>query len=132
MRPTDTRPGSWVTHHGSPVDEYLEAVTSALVEYAAAGVFGLEEHQVTAALLRIGGVSLDDPTVGDLILAIALAVRSPSRGHICVDLRTAPERLVVDGADGDALDAVMPPLRGELAALIRLVRATRPPNGTAR
>jgi len=34
--------------------------------------------------------------------------------------------------DGDALDAVMPPLRGELAALIRLVRATRPPNGTAR
>lgn len=34
--------------------------------------------------------------------------------------------------DSAALHALMPPLRSELAALIRLVRATRPPNGTAR
>ncbi len=121
MRQIDARPGSWVTHLGSPVDSHLEAVTSALAAYAAVGVFGLEEHQVTAALLRIGGVALDDPTVGDLILAIALAVRSPSRGHVCVDLRTAPERLVVDGADGDALDALAWP---EDAGWIELVAAS--------
>ena len=34
--------------------------------------------------------------------------------------------------DSDALDTRMPPLRSELAILIQLVRATRPPNGTAR
>ena len=34
--------------------------------------------------------------------------------------------------DQGALDALMPPLSGELVALIQLIRATRPPYGTAR
>ena len=53
MRSIDARPASWVTHTGSPIDRHLEAVTSVLAPYAAVGVFGLEEHHVTAALLRI-------------------------------------------------------------------------------
>ncbi|MBK7322445.1 MAG: exodeoxyribonuclease V subunit alpha [Candidatus Microthrix sp.] len=121
MRSIDARPASWVTHTGSPIDRHLEAVTSVLAPYAAVGVFGLEEHHVTAALLRIGGIALDGPGTGDLVLAIALAVRSPSRGHVCVDLRTAPERLVVDGADGDVLDALAWP---DDQAWIELVAAS--------
>jgi hypothetical protein len=34
--------------------------------------------------------------------------------------------------DDDALDALMPPLTAELVILIQLIRATRPPYGTAR
>ena len=34
--------------------------------------------------------------------------------------------------DRNALDALMPPLTGELATLIQLIRATRPPLGAFR
>ena len=111
MTALGTRPGSWVGVDGTPVDAHLAAVTAILAPYAEAGVFGVEEHHVTAALLRLGAVPLTDRSaegrpdgLAELVLALALAVRAPGRGHVCVDLRTAPERLVVDGADGDALD----------------------------
>lgn len=147
MTVLDLRPASWVSVGGTPVDEHLEVVTRVLAPYAAAGVFGVEEHHVTATLLRLGGVRLTHgPAEGDLVagstrppaeglaelvLAIALTVRAPSRGHVCIDLRTAPERLVVDGADGDALDALTWPGEQawiELVASSSLVACTPLPD----
>ncbi|MEZ5383353.1 MAG: exodeoxyribonuclease V subunit alpha [Microthrixaceae bacterium] len=142
MTALGTRPGSWVGVDETPVDAHLAAVTGILAPYAEAGVFGVEEHHVTAALLRLGAVPVADQSAGgradglaELVLALALAVRAPGRGHVCVDLRTAPERLVVDGADGDALDRLTWPddeAWVELVAGSPLVALAHRPGGTDR
>ena len=50
-----------------------------------------------------------------------------------LSLQTMSESLnaIAPRQDRDALETIMPPLAGELAILIQLIRATRPPQGTA-
>lgn len=50
-----------------------------------------------------------------------------------LSLQAMSERLnaIAHAQDPDDLSALMPPLTGELSALIRLIRATRAPNGSA-
>ncbi|HQR79005.1 MAG TPA: exodeoxyribonuclease V subunit alpha [Actinomycetota bacterium] len=56
-----------------------------------AGVLGVPDVQVAAALLRIGGGSLDDPDDAAVALGAGLCVRALRAGSVCVDLTADPE-----------------------------------------
>lgn len=57
---------------------------------------------------------------------------SGSVGALSLQAMSESLNAIAHQQDRTALDTLMPPLSGELAALIQLIRATRPPNGTAR
>ena len=67
----------------------LEAAEQRLRPFFEAGVLGPAELHVAARLGQLGGA-----TEGDLLLALALAVRAPLHGHICVDLRRLDHSLL--------------------------------------
>ncbi len=66
----------------------------ALEPFVAAGVLGATEIEVVTTLARVTGEV--DPTV---LLALALAVRGPLLGHVCVDLASVADTIVVERAD---------------------------------
>lgn len=57
---------------------------------------------------------------------------SGSVGALSLQAMSENLNAIAHRQDQDALDALMPPLSGELVALIQLIRATRPPHGTVR
>ena len=57
---------------------------------------------------------------------------SGSVGALSLQAMSESLNAIAHRQDQGALDALMPPLSGELVALIQLIRATRPPYGTAR
>lgn len=57
---------------------------------------------------------------------------SGSVGALSLQAMSESLNAIAHRQDQDALDALMPPLSGELVALIQLIRATRSPYGTAR
>ena len=63
---------------------------------------------------------------------IALISLSGSVGALSLQAMSESLNAIAHRQDQGALDALMPPLSGELVALIQLIRATRPPYGTAR
>ena len=68
-----------------------------LAAFNAAGVLAPADVHVATTLGRLGGE--DDETV---LLAVALAVRAPRTGHVCVDLATARDTVTV--IDDDTTD----------------------------
>ncbi|UYM04679.1 AAA family ATPase [Solicola gregarius] len=70
----------------------------ALAEFNRAGVLGPADVHVAEALGRLGVE--ESP---DVLLAIALAVRSARLGSVCLDLSTARETTVVEGVAVDSL-----------------------------
>ncbi|RYI29168.1 MAG: hypothetical protein EON48_05625 [Acetobacteraceae bacterium] len=56
---------------------------------------------------------------------------SGSVGALSLQAMSESLNAIAHRQDREALDAVMPPLTGELVALIQLIRATRPPQETA-
>lgn len=54
-----------------------------------------------------------------------------SVGALSLQAMSESLNAIAHAQDLDALSAMMPPLSGELSALIRLIRATRAPNGSA-
>jgi two-component system aerobic respiration control sensor histidine kinase ArcB len=56
---------------------------------------------------------------------------SGSVGALSLQAMSESLNAIAHRQDRDALEALMPPLAGELATLIQLIRATRAPNGTA-
>ena len=57
---------------------------------------------------------------------------SGSVGALSLQAMSEELNAIAHRQDRNALDALMPPLTGELATLIQLIRATRPPLGTFR
>jgi hypothetical protein len=56
---------------------------------------------------------------------------SGSVGALSLQAMSESLNAIAHAQDRDALSAMMPPLSAELSALIRLIRATRAPNGSA-
>ncbi len=82
-----------------------------LRRFADAGVLGAADVHPAETLADLGG--LDAAGDGDVILAIALAVRAVRFGHVFVDLRTAHETVTPDADDetpGDATPIDAAPL----------------------
>lgn len=77
-------------------DLTLSPLVTDLAAFADAAVLGASEVHAAARLARLAG----GPVPGQVLLALALAVRAPSAGHVCVDLTTDPARLV--GGEVDA------------------------------
>ncbi len=67
--------------NNSPVSKFL-------LHFLTRGILEPVDLQVATTLLRLGGS--EDP---HLALAVALCVRAPSHGHICVDLATVAKEL---------------------------------------
>ncbi len=67
---------------------------AALEPFVEAGVLGPTEIEVITTMARVSGEA--EPTV---LLALALAVRGPLLGHVCVDLDTVADTVVVDRPD---------------------------------
>ena len=90
--PPDTpgRPAGWDTARAE----------ACLAPWTAAGILGRFEVQLVTAVLR----SAADPPSEDVLLALAVAARATRLGHVCVDLDTVHDQLLVarDGADGHA------------------------------
>jgi exodeoxyribonuclease V alpha subunit len=59
-----------------------------LEPWRTAGVLRAADLHVAEALARLGGLG-DTATDRLVVLAVALAVRAPRQGHVCLDLRTA-------------------------------------------
>ena len=70
---------------------HVPDVVGALTPFVEAGVLGTTEVQVTATLARAAAPEVLHP---DVLLAIALAVRGPQHGHVCVDLSTVASSVV--------------------------------------
>ena len=68
----------------------------ALEPFVEAGVLGPTEIEVVTTMARVSGETA--PTV---LLALALAVRGPLLGHVCVDLDSVADTVVVDRSDPD-------------------------------
>ncbi|HUB75479.1 MAG TPA: hypothetical protein VL977_00405, partial [Solirubrobacteraceae bacterium] len=77
---------------------------SPLREFNEAGLLSAADVHVAAELARLGGAGAADTEV---LLAIALAVRSPRLGHVFVDLRTVAETAAVE-SDEDADPSALP------------------------
>ena len=123
MAPLFLRTGST----GSPARHaHFEAVERRLEPFFLTGVLGSVEVHVAARLGSLAG-ALDAP---DVLLAVALAVRAPLHGHVCVDLRRVDDSLRPDLDDRQPLtpgDALSWPddrqaWRDSLAACPSLVR----------
>lgn len=76
----------------------------ALEPFHAAGILGVSDVQVAAALARIGGHSLDDPDSAAVALGAALCVRALRAGSVCVDLTSDPSTWVPE--DEEAAEEV--------------------------
>ncbi len=86
----------------------LPSVAADLRPFVAAGVLTDADLRLAARLGRIGG-----DQHRDVLLAIALALRAPRHGHVCVELDRVAERVAVDPQPaGGAPDHV--PTTGEL------------------
>ncbi len=75
------------------------AGVEALEPFVAAGVLGPTEIEVVTTIARVSGEH--DP---DVLLALALAVRGPLLGHVCIDLATVADTVVVDRSDDDGTE----------------------------
>lgn len=71
-----------------------------LEPFHAAGIVGVPDVQVAAALMRIGGGDLHDPDQVGVALGAALCVRALRAGSVCIDLRSDP---VVWAPDSDPI-----------------------------
>ncbi|MEZ5184931.1 MAG: exodeoxyribonuclease V subunit alpha [Candidatus Nanopelagicales bacterium] len=61
-----------------------------LTPFHAGGILNIADVQIAAALLRVGGHSLEDPDGGRVGLGAALCVRALRAGSVCVDLTADP------------------------------------------
>ena len=98
------------------------AALDALAPWRAAGVLSAGDVQVAATVARLAGEA--DPRV---LLAVALAVRAPRFGHVCVDLERVATTIVADPGDnpGDnAGELVWPEAESWLAAVAASPLAT--------
>lgn len=75
-----------------PADVRLvQSAAGVLRDFNAAGVLAAADLHVALRLGRLGGV--DD---GDVLLAVALAVRAPRLGHVCTDVQSIRDSATVD------------------------------------
>ena len=74
-----------------------------LAPFHTAGILGVSDVQVTAALMRIGGHPLVSATPADAHVALgaALCLRALRAGSVCVDLTADPGVWVPEGAIDD-------------------------------
>lgn len=89
-----------------------------------------EDLTATQDLLETGAASADWKRLREgshVLISLAGSVGALSLQAMSESLNAIAHR-----QDDDALDALMPPLTAELVILIQLIRATRPPYGTAR
>lgn len=134
----------------------IEEAIARLAQPPAAAATGIADFDPTrlASLLQITGPDLapellarlneDLTTTQDTLAAGADSAdwkRIREGSHVLISLAGSVGALslqamseslnaIAHAQDRDALASMMPPLEGELAALIRLVRATRAPNGS--
>lgn len=88
-----------------------------------------EDLIATQDLLETGALQSDWKRLREgshVLISLAGSVGALSLQAMSENLNAIAHR-----QDRDALDALMPPLAGELVTLIQLIRATRPPFGTA-
>jgi exodeoxyribonuclease V alpha subunit len=98
------------------------AGVDALEPFVAAGVLGPTEIEVVTTIARVSGEH--DPEV---LLALALAVRGPLLGHVCIDLATVAETVVVDRSDDDGGAEELPwPQPGSWRSAVAASSLTRP------
>ena len=71
---------------------FTHQVIGPLQPFHAAGILGLADVQVAAALMRIGGHHLAGGTTADAMVALgaALCVRALRAGSVCIDLTAEP------------------------------------------
>lgn len=95
------------------LDRLDPGAAAVLDAFRAAGVLTAVDVHTAAALSRLGGD--DRPAV---VLAVALAVRAPRYGHVCVDLRTVAQSAVAeaDTHDDRAVEVEDLPWPGDLGA----------------
>lgn len=89
-----------------------------------------EDLTSTQDLLETGAAEADWKRLREgshVLISLSGSVGALSLQAMSEDLNAIAHR-----QDRDALDALMPPLSGELATLIQLIRATRPPLGNTR
>ncbi|MFM7064445.1 MAG: exodeoxyribonuclease V subunit alpha, partial [Actinomycetes bacterium] len=85
---------------------YVPPVVEPLTSFVEAGVLGPTEVHTVASFVS----ALGTPPPADVLLAVALAVRAPLHGHVCVDLRSIASTVVGDRVaapelpDGDLID----------------------------
>lgn len=86
-----------------------------------------EDLTTTQGLLDLGAANTDWAKLREgshVLISLAGSVGALSLQAMAESLNAIAHR-----QDRDALTALMPPLAGELASLIQLIRATQPPNG---
>jgi exodeoxyribonuclease V alpha subunit len=88
-----------------------------LAPFVDAGVLGPADVHVAATLARVAG-----PLPTEVALGIALAVRAPGHGHVCVDLAHIARSVVVDEAEMTDLPWPEPGPWIEILAASPLVR----------
>ncbi|MGZ4703887.1 MAG: exodeoxyribonuclease V subunit alpha [Acidimicrobiales bacterium] len=93
-----------------------------LEPFVVANVLGPTEIEVVTTLARVTGES--DPCV---LLALALAVRGPLLGHVCVDLATVADTVVVERPDPDAPGELTWPDAGAGRSAVAASPLTRTP-----
>lgn len=89
-----------------------------------------EDLTATRDLLETGAAEADWKHLREgshVLISLSGSVGALSLQEMSEDLNAIAHR-----QDRSALDALMPPLTGELATLIQLIRATRPPLGAFR
>ena len=97
------------------------AGVEALEPFVDAGVLGPTEIEVVTTMARVAGEH--DPAV---LLALALAVRGPLLGHVCIDLATVADTVVVDRSDPDGADLLPWPDAGPWRSAVSASSLSRP------
>jgi exodeoxyribonuclease V alpha subunit len=87
-----------------------------LEPFHTAGVLDVPDVQVAAALIRIGGGSLDDPDDAAVALGAGLCVRALRAGSVCVDL-TADPSMWLPEEEGEPVALPWPGATSWVAAL---------------
>jgi len=84
----------------------LPPTVAALTPWVDAGVLGTTDVEITAAVIAAlapDSINPADPDGLAVMLALALAVRAPLHGHMCVDLAVSPPVVITDDSDpGDS------------------------------
>jgi exodeoxyribonuclease V alpha subunit len=81
--------------------QFVASARGLLGEFNAAGVLGPLDVHAAEAIARLTG-----ETDEIVVLAAALAVRGPRIGHVCIELATQREAVVVDEQDPELVEAL--------------------------